>query len=118
MYLITRISSHIQDERGFDIAGMVNGLLPAVPGLITSIANAAKGGVSDIVLDKMPYWITHQVIISRTHSSVRKFEVLELCTVYWAINEFIDANQMVKNIILFLTNYLLFRVSRADWEPV
>ena len=38
---------HTQDERGFDIAGMVNGLLPAVPGLITSIANAAKGGVSD-----------------------------------------------------------------------
>ena len=53
MYLITRISSRIQDERGFDIAGMVNGLLPAVPGLITSIANAAKGGVSDIVPDKM-----------------------------------------------------------------
>ena len=79
------IPCRIQDDRGLDIAALLNGVLSNAPGIITSISNAAKGGVSGRLLDKTPDWIVSQVIISRTYLSVRKFELLEICIAYFAI---------------------------------
>ena len=80
------VCSPTQDDRGFDIAGMISGLLPAVPGLITSIADAAKGGVSDNLLFETPYILNHFV---NDNPQVETLEFLEFrfacCCFIWAL---------------------------------